>query len=129
MRKINSIGYGHKIINSAAILLIVVPAVCYLLSAVTKQLQFHLLAKISVALGFLVLLFLFVLLKVELFQDKKINECFKANRHIRILLKNGLYECQACGNNQVKQEEKSCKVCGMNFSNWSEHKPLSYKQT
>lgn len=118
--KINSIGYGHKIIGSAAICLIIVPTVCYLLWAITKQAQFLLLIKASLVLGFMILLFLFVLLKIEFYQDKKTNKYFKANTKIRLPLKNGLFECQTCGNNQIKPEQKSCTVCGINFRNWSE---------
>lgn len=115
MRKINSIGYGHKILGSAAILLVFMPLGCYLFSTITKQTLFFLLAKISFILGFAVLLFLFILLKIEFLQDKKIAEYFEANKHTRVALKNGLYECQACGNKQVKQEQKSCDICGVNF--------------
>ncbi|MEA4889036.1 MAG: class I SAM-dependent methyltransferase [Clostridiaceae bacterium] len=115
MKKINSISYGHKISSSAAICLIVVPAICYLLWSITKQAQFQLLAKVSLVLGFMILLFLFILLKIELYQDKKTNKYFKANTKIRLPLKNGLFECQTCGNNQVKPEQKSCTVCGTTF--------------
>lgn len=120
MKKINSINYGHKIIIGIVICMIVVPAICYLLWAITKQEQFQLFSKVSLVLGFMILLFLFVMLKIEFSQDKKINEYFKANKKIRLPLKNGFFECQACGNNQVKPEQKNCIVCGTNFRNWSE---------
>jgi hypothetical protein len=120
MKKINSINYGHKIITGVVICLIIVSTICYLLWAITKQVQFQLFSKVSLGLGFTVLLFLFVMLKIELAQDKKIEEYFKANKKIRLPLKSGLFECQACGNNQVKPEQRSCIVCGTNFRNWSE---------
>ncbi|MBE5965363.1 MAG: hypothetical protein E7255_00030 [Lachnospiraceae bacterium] len=120
MKKINSIGYGHKIICSAAVCLIALPIICYLLLSITKQAQFQLFAKASLVLGIMILLFLIVLLKIELYQDKKIDEHFKANTKIRLPLKNGLFECQTCGNNQVKTEQRSCIICGTNFENWSE---------
>ncbi len=120
MKKINSIGYGHRIICGAAICFIVVPVICYLLLILTERVQFQLLAKVSLVLGFIILLFLFALLKIELYQDKKMDEYYKANSHSRLTLKNGLFECQTCGNNQVKPEQRSCMVCGTNFKNWGE---------
>lgn len=121
MKKINSIGYGHRIIGSAAICLFVLPSICYFLWLITKQAQFQLLAKVSLVSGFIILLFLFVLLRIELYQDKITNKYFKAHTKIRLPLKNGLFECQTCGNNQVKPEQKSCTVCGTIFNNWSEY--------
>lgn len=120
MKKINSNGYGFKVISGASIFLFVIPTICYLLYSITKQSQFQLIIKISLALGSMILLFLFILLKIEFFQDKKIDEYYMANKKSRLSLKNGLFECQICGNNQVKPEQKSCIICGTNFRNWSE---------
>lgn len=128
MRKINSNGYGQKIIGCAAICLIVVPAICCFLCLVTKLAQFQFIAKVSLALGVVILLFLFVLLKVEFHQDKKLNQYYHANVEIRLPLKNGFFECQNCGNRQVKPEQKSCAVCGINFRNWSENNPDKDRQ-
>jgi uncharacterized paraquat-inducible protein A len=72
-------------------------------------------------IGLIILLFLFLLLKIELSQDKRINDYYKANSQFRLPLKNGLYECQTCGNNQVKAEHKSCIICSTNFKNRSEY--------
>ncbi len=120
MKKINSIGYGHKIVRSAVICLIIIPSISYFLWKMTNQIQFQLVTKASLILGVIILLFLFVLLKIELYQDKKMDEYYWANSQSRLPLKNGLFECQTCGNNQVKPRQKSCIVCGTNFKNWSE---------
>lgn len=120
MKKINSINYGHKIISGAAICFIVIPAICYFLWSLTKLAQFQLIAKVSVILGFIILLFLFVLLKIELYQDERIDKYFNANKKKRVALRNGLFECQNCGNNQVKLKQKSCTICKTNFKNWSD---------
>lgn len=117
MKKINSVGYGHKIIGAAVVFLVLIPAVTWLLSSITKQIAFLLFAKISLALGFAVLLFLLILLKIEFFQDKRIAKYFEANKNIKLRLKNGLCECQTCGNKQVKPEHKNCNVCGATFKN------------
>ncbi|RCX21341.1 hypothetical protein DFP94_10287 [Fontibacillus phaseoli] len=120
MKKINSINYGHKILRSAIICLIIVPSISHFLWKMTNQIQFQLTTKISLIMGVIILLFLFVLLKIELYQDKKMDEYYRANSHSRLSLKNGLFECQTCGNNQVKPGQKNCIVCGTNFKNWSE---------
>ncbi len=120
MKKINSIGYGHKLLHGAIIFLIVVPSISCLLGKVANQLQLQSVTKASLILGVIIVLFLFVLLKVELYQDKKMDGYYRANSQSRLPLKNGLFECQACGNNRVKAGQKSCVVCGTNFINWSE---------
>ena len=120
MKKINSNGYGLKVISGAAIFLIVIPAICYLFYTITELSQFQLFVKISLAFGSIILLFLFISLKIEFSQDKKIDEYFMENKKSRLPLKNGLFECQVCGNNQIKPEQKCCIICGTNFRNWSE---------
>lgn len=115
MKKINSIDYGHKIVCSAAIFLLILPAICCILRTITKLSTFLLLAKVSLVLGLLILLFLFILLKLELYQDKKIAAYFKANSKRRLPLNNGLFECQNCGYNQVTPLQKSCMICGITF--------------
>lgn len=120
MKKINSIGYGYKILLGAAICLIIIPSVSYFFWQMTNRIQFYLVAKASVVVGIIIFLFLFVLLKIELYQDKKMDEYYMANAQSRLPLKNGLFECQTCGNTQVKPRQKSCIVCGANFKNWSE---------
>lgn len=120
MKKINSIGYGHKILRSTVICLIYIPSISYFFWQMTYNIQFLLVAKVSLVLGIIILLFLFVLLKIELYQDKKMDEYYRANAQSRLPLKNGLFECQTCGNTQVKPRQKSCIVCGTNFKNWSE---------
>lgn len=120
MKKINSIGYGHKILRSALICLIIIPSISYFLWKMTNKIQFQIVSKASVILGVIILLFLFVLLKIELYQDKKLDEYYRANAQSRLPLKNGLFECQICGNIRVKSGQKSCIVCGTNFKNWSE---------
>ncbi len=120
MKKINSIGYGHKILCGAGVCLIILPVIFHLLSAMTGQMQLQLLAKGFLVLGSILLLFLFLLLRIEFYQDKKIDQYYSANSRSRLPLKSGLFECQTCGNNQVKPEQRSCAVCGINFKNWSE---------
>ncbi|WP_312368841.1 hypothetical protein [Lachnoclostridium sp.] len=115
MKKINSIGYGHKIISISAVFLVVIPGISYLFSYLLKVAGLLHISKVSIAIGLLILLFLFLLLKIEFHQDKKLERYFENNKNTRLLLHNGFYECQACGNRNVKQEQKRCDVCGSLF--------------
>jgi len=115
MKKINSINYGYKIICGAAFCIFIIPASCYLFWIITKLSLFQLLAKVFITIGVIILLFLFLLLKIELSQDKKINDYYKANSQCCLPLKSGLFECQTCGNNQVTREHGSCIICGTTF--------------
>lgn len=67
MRKINSIGYADRIIGLATIF---------------WRINHNLFS---------------VLLVIEFQQDKRINKYHEDNKNVKILLGNGLYECQACG--------------------------------
>lgn len=115
MKKINSITYGHKIILLAATFLVPVPSVCYLFGKLTEQPLFYRAMRTSLALGFAILLLLLIWLRIELFQDQKIDAFFTANRSTCQLLQQGLYECQSCGYNQIRPEQRSCTMCGTTF--------------
>lgn len=121
MKKINSIGYGHKIIGSTSVFLVIIPAASHLISTFTNKAAFLLLSRISFVLGSLILIFLFGLLTIELRQDKRVNKYFESNKIIKLALQNGLYECQSCGSRQVKLEHKNCYDCGVYFKNWEEY--------
>lgn len=121
IKKINSIGYGHKIIAISAIFLVVIPGISYLLSYLFKVDGLVLISKVSIVIGLLILLFLFLLLKIEFYQDKKLERYFEKNKNTRLLLHNDLYECQACGNRKVKQEQKRCDICGSYFNRENEN--------
>lgn len=64
MKKINSIGYGHKIIGVASVFLVVIPTASHLISTFTNKVAFLFLSRISFILGSFILLFLFVLLTI-----------------------------------------------------------------
>ncbi len=126
LKKINSINYGDKILASAAICFFVIPAISNSIWLITRQEQFSLITRLSLSAGAMILLFLFFLLKLEFYQDKKLNEYFMANTQTRMPLKNGLFECQNCGNIQVKREHKTCNICGINFKDRSEEDGCKY---
>ncbi|MDF2588971.1 MAG: hypothetical protein K0S41_2812 [Anaerocolumna sp.] len=113
MKKINSIGYGGKVISIIILCTFIIPIVLYIVPFQWDLLK--LVSKISFLVGILVLFLFFILLKIELHQDKKINEYFKNNKNKKLSIGDGKFECQACGNRQVKLTDKRCSVCGIRF--------------
>lgn len=113
MKKINSIGYGVKVISIGILCTFIIPIILYIVPFQWDLLK--LLCKISFLVGILVLSLFFIWLKIELHQDKKINEYFKNNKNKKLSIGDGKFECQACGNRQVKLIDKRCSVCGIRF--------------
>lgn len=93
MKKINSIGYGHKIVGLAGCLLLLAPP-----------------------LGCIALLSLAVLLGIEFHQDRAIDRQYDAVRKTKTALGSGAYECQRCGNRTVTGSDRYCNICGMTFT-------------
>lgn len=74
------------------------------------------LTKISFFIGIIIFGVFFIWLTIELKQDKKINKMYEKHRNEKLLVGDKIYECQACGNRQVKNDDTSCRVCGIEFS-------------
>lgn len=55
------------------------------------------------------------ILLIEFCQDKKVNNHFHASRASRIMISNSIYECQNCGNRNLKLSDKNCNICGIRF--------------
>lgn len=117
MKKINSIEYADKIIGLAVLFLILIPLLLYLAYSLFSLPILVLLAKVSLGIGGLIIIFLTVLLAIEFRQDKRMNKYYEDNKNVKIPLGNNLYECQACGCRQIKHEDRSCTVCGIRFKN------------
>ena len=115
MKKINSIGYAHKIIGLALLFLVAAPLFCYLLSLIFQAALFITLIHMSLGIGLLISIFFAGLLAIELRQDKKINRQYPNIKKKKLILANGKYECQSCGNRQVSSDDKSCSICGTIF--------------
>ena len=115
MKKINSVGYGHKILLAAAFFLIVVPLALYAVYSLFGGGMIPLLIKVSLCIGAAIAVFLAVLLAIELHQDKKINREYKNLRTTKIQISASKYECQACGNQNLREADTYCKVCGIRF--------------
>ena len=66
-------------------------------------------------IGGLILAVFACLLLIELRQDKKLNQFYREHRNMKIPLKDGKYECGACGNRNVGVNRTYCDVCGCWF--------------
>jgi hypothetical protein len=115
MKKINSIGYGHKIIGLIVLFLIGIPLCLYMLNLLFHTKLFSILIYVSLAIGILISLFCVGLLSIEFHQDRSINRKYTDIRKKKLSLGNKLYECQSCGNRKITAMDKSCDICGMKF--------------
>lgn len=72
--------------------------------------------KISFLVGAFVFTVFLVLIVVEQVQDHYFNAQYQKQRSQKIRLANGYYECQYCGNQRVRENDKTCEVCGKEFA-------------
>ncbi len=114
--KINSIGYGSKVLWLATLFLAGLPIGFYILGRAFYKSLFSSLTRISLLVGGLLLLSLLILLCVELHQDKKLNEKYAKLKFHKLPLSNGEYECQSCGNRRIGKRDTCCGVCGIRFA-------------
>ena len=115
MKKINSIHYGGKILLIGGTIGLLIPIILWLLSDDWSSPGLFLMAKIASFIGMLILLFFFVLLAIELYQDRKINKYYAAHKNVKIRRGDNQYECAACGNRCVQKEDMHCIICGIRF--------------
>lgn len=115
LKKINSIGYGGKILFAAVLFGAVIPVVIGVVSFFAESAVLTVCAKISFAIGVAIAVFLIALLSVELHQDKKLNDFYQSHSNVKTVLGNGFCECPSCGNKKVKPSDKHCAVCGVTF--------------
>ena len=114
MKKINSIGYGGKVILVGIVFAFIIPMLIYVISK--KDSMLCDISKISFGIGVLILVLFFVWLKIELYQDKKLNKQYEKNKNKKLLVEKDIYECQACGNRRVVKLDKTCNICGNKFT-------------
>ncbi|TCL53998.1 hypothetical protein EDD76_1239 [Kineothrix alysoides] len=118
MKKINSNGYGGKVIGAGLTLSFVIPMLSSLVPKNWTELLW--LSKISFITGIAVLVLFSIWLMIEFKQDKFWNRHYKDNVSIKLSLPEGIYECQSCGNRQIKKNDKSCNICGIKFKEGGE---------
>lgn len=113
MKKINSIGYGGKVIGTGLVFAVVVPVVLTILPIPSGACD--VLRKGSFIIGGVILGGFAVWLMIEFYQDRKMNGYFLRNRNRMLKIGEGCYECQACGNRVLKADSQYCGVCGIRF--------------
>ena len=73
------------------------------------------LIKGSFRIGALMFVIFLVAMVVEQIQDHYFDMQYQKQRGQKRLLVNGNYECQYCGNQKVRENDKACSVCGRGF--------------
>lgn len=74
------------------------------------------LIKISLVVGASVFIVFLMLIVVEQIQDYYYDIQYQKQRSPKVVLVNGFYECQYCGNQKVRKNDKVCNVCGKDFA-------------
>ncbi len=115
--KLNSIWYGPQILALVGLLIIVVPSILYLVCSVLGFLglpsgTLWLAIEISLTAGVVLLVLFTLLLAFELIQDHQRDKQIASTRNRKLKISDEFYECQFCGNRQIRQSDKRCSVCG-----------------
>ncbi len=105
-----------RMIAVGAFFLVGVPALLAVTGRLVPGLNLRALILASAALGGVIWVVLLVLIVVEQVQDALLVRSYEGQRSKKFPAGNGLYECQFCGNRQVKEEDTSCGVCGKAFT-------------
>lgn len=71
---------------------------------------------VSFVVGAFVFIAFLVLIVIEQIQDHYYDVRYQKQRSQKVLLGNGYYECQYCGNKKVRENDKSCNICGKEFA-------------
>lgn len=125
MKKINSINWGGKILGLIVILDAILPFSAFVLSKMGLRQSSSFLYKIAFGVGGIVTLTAFCILLLELHQDKKVDTYYLLHRKGKRPLTNGNYECEQCGNREVKDIDIYCPICHTQFENDQDKPPYS----
>jgi hypothetical protein len=104
------------LVKIIALFALAIPAFLYLISLLLMQEQITAVLlrgiRVSFAIGIFVFIALLILIIAEQIQDHFIDVQYQKNRVRKLSLGDGNYECQYCGNRNVKKKDKHCEVCG-----------------
>lgn len=119
--KLNSIGYGPKILGIVGLLMAGVPLGLSGIHAVLGLWGIDAgailtLMKVSLGVGGLLLGIFVVAMAVEFAQDRYLDAHYHKNQWRKVKLPDEYYECQYCGHRRVRQADRSCPVCGKTFA-------------
>lgn len=117
MKKINSNRYGGKVCGVIAAFLLPLPLSLHLVAGLVALPVLDCIAVVSIGIGLVFLLLFIVYLMVELHQDKRPDRYYQQHRSRKVLLGNGGYECQTCGNKNLSKRDGYCSLCGTRFQN------------
>jgi hypothetical protein len=118
MRRILNLNQtGVIIIKVIGLFIFVIPVFLYGASLLLGFVNIHTILflgaiKLSVVIGAYALAILLILVVVEQIQDYSFDRRYQKNRDRKVQLADGNYECQFCGNQKVKEDDKTCQVCG-----------------
>jgi hypothetical protein len=116
MRRILNLNQsGFLFVKLIGLFSVAIPAVLYGLSFLLSGAIVSILlkmTKVSFGIALLIFVVFLVLLIVEQIQDHFIDVQYQKNQSHKLPLSDGSYECQYCGNRNVKKNDKTCGVCG-----------------
>jgi hypothetical protein len=117
MRRILNLNQpGIVFVKMIGLFIVVIPVLFYCILLLLNDMEITgiLLGviRVSFAIGILAFVVLLVLIAVEQIQDHYIDVQYQKNRGRRLPLVNGNFECQYCGNQNVKENDKNCPICG-----------------
>ncbi len=96
--------------------LALIPSILYCASLFLGDVEIigalHNMIRVSFVIGASVAAVLLVLVILEQIQDRNIDLLYQKNRDQKLPLADGNYECQYCGNQKVKENDRVCSVCG-----------------
>lgn len=122
MRRILNLNQlGTQFLKLIGLFMVMIPAVLYVVllafhvTESTRSLLFGVI-KVSFGVGVLICVVFLVLIIVEQVQDHYFDGQYQKQRDQKIFLGRGKYECQYCGNQKVRENDRICSVCGREFA-------------
>ncbi len=117
MRRILNLNQPSAVfVKMIGLFVVVIPAVLYGILLLWNRTEIvrplRSLIRISFTVGALIFVILLILIIAEQIQDRYIDVQYQKNRDRKLPLADGNYECQYCGNQKVKRNDKTCLVCG-----------------
>jgi hypothetical protein len=116
-RPLNLNGPAAKILGAVALLTAGLPILLYASSSLLEL--FHLrfrvisaLIRLSLSLGLLLLAAFLLLIVIEQIQDHWYDVSYRRHRGEKIKGPGIYHECQYCGNRQVRESDRYCRICG-----------------
>lgn len=117
MRRILNLNQpGATFLKLMGLFIVGIPAVLYCAPLLVGKPEITIVLRSMIGISFTIGVFIFVLLLVliivEHIQDRYIDVQYQKTRAQKLPLADGNYECQYCGNQKVKENDKTCQVCG-----------------